>query len=553
MKVKNLFILILLLVLYSPNLACSDNSAASDPNGGTNVVASASVSGTVKCDGKGLPGVVVSDGVEVVTTDESGHYQMDSKKKYGYVFVSVPSGYEAPLAGNQPQFFKRVTQGATTKAETADFTLNRVDNTKHAVLAMADFHLANRTNDLNQFADVAADINATAEQLRREGYRVYGVSLGDESWDGFWYSNNYGLAETFAELQRISMPFFHCMGNHDNDPYCPDDWQAEAAWISVCGPVYYSFNAGRVHYIVMDDIKYLNTGGAQGTVGKRNYNDVVVAEEMAWLQKDLATLTDKTAPVVIAMHAPMYGDPTLSGQVQVDCNNVENTADMEELLKDFSEVHILSGHTHVNYNVQRQTNIREHNTAAVCATWWWTGKLSGRHLCTDGTPGGYGVYCWDGGQLDWRYKSSGEDEGYQFRAYDLNTVYINPAVYAPQYQSDMHDAARGYDVKRDDNEILLNVWNYDEGWTVEVSENGQPLEVSRFYGFDPLHIIAYDAKRIQAGGKSKLSFPTTPTAHLFKAKATSATSTIDIRVTDRFGRVYTEKMERPKAFGISIR
>lgn len=113
--------------------------------------------------------------------------------------------------------------------------------------------------------------------------------------------------------------------------------------------------------------------------------------------------------------------------------------------------------------------------------------------------------------------------------------------------------AQGYDVKKSNNEILLNIWNYQPDWKIEVTEEGKPLEVTRMEGYDPLHIISYDAKRINAGGKAKVTFPSTPTAHLFKAKASKTNSTINIKVTDNFGHVYTEEMKRPKAFNVNIR
>ena len=64
----------------------------------------------------------------------------------------------------------------------------------------------------------------------------------------------------------------------------------------------------------------------------------------------------------------------------------------------------------------------EHNTAAVCATWWWTGKsgYAGNHICKDGSPGGYGVWEIDGTDARWFYKSMGKPQNYQFRSYDLN-------------------------------------------------------------------------------------------------------------------------------------
>ena len=55
------------------------------PTGGNNVY------GVVHCDGEGLADVVVSDGVEVVKTDENGVYQFKSAKKWGYVCLLYTS------------------------------------------------------------------------------------------------------------------------------------------------------------------------------------------------------------------------------------------------------------------------------------------------------------------------------------------------------------------------------------------------------------------------------------------------------------------------------
>ena len=45
-------------------------------------------------DGGVLKNVVVSDGEEVTVTNEAGIYQLKSAKKQGYLFISIPSGYE---------------------------------------------------------------------------------------------------------------------------------------------------------------------------------------------------------------------------------------------------------------------------------------------------------------------------------------------------------------------------------------------------------------------------------------------------------------------------
>jgi hypothetical protein len=83
---------------------------------------------------------------------------------------------------------------------------------------------------------------------------------------------------------------------------------------------------------------------------------------------------------------------------------------------------------------------------------------------------------------------------------------------------------------------------------VEVTENGTPLTVTKVTAKDPLHMIAYPAKRWNAGKEP--TFNTGNTTHFFKVKASAPNTTLSIKVTDRFGNVYTEEMTRPKAFTI---
>ena len=97
------------------------------------------------------------------------------------------------------------------------------------------------------------------------------------------------------------------------------------------------------------------------------------------------------------------------------------------------------------------------------------------------------------------------------------------------------------------------MWNYDKGWSIKVIENGKELAVKRTSGYDPLHVLSYEAQRCAAGKKPTAEFKTSKTAHLFKVKATSPTSTLYIKVTDAFGHIYKEEMIRPKAFGLAMK
>lgn len=518
------------------------------------------IKGVVSCGGVGVPGVVVSDGYELTATDGQGVYYLPSRKETGFVFISVPGNYEVSVDINNPLFYQRLTGGEAI--EQKDFQLTRVDNNKHVLLAMPDMHLAKRNNDIAQFENgILQDVNALIASYQTQGTKVYGLTLGDQSWDAYWYENRFALPDVMEEIQKINCPVFNCMGNHDNDPYIADDWMAAQAFRRMVGPTYYSFNLGAIHYIVLDDIEYQNTGAAEGVIGARNYKGVVAENQIAWLKKDLATLNNKSVPVVIALHIPVHANPTsVDGQGnQTDRISLTNGSQLLTCLDGFTNVQILSGHTHINFTVEASEAIIEHNTAAICATWWWTGKdnYAGNHICKDGSPGGYGVWEMEGNRVEWYYKSSGFDRNYQFRTYDRNSILIDAATFAPGATGSNADAlslySGSYGAPSSSNEVLINVWGYDSRWKVEVTEGGAPLTVTRIVGQDPLHIISYEAQRLNVNTTPTADFVTNRTAHLFKVTATSPNSTLEIKVTDRFGNIYAETMTRPKAFNCATK
>lgn len=517
-------------------------------NGNIPDKAGMTVKGSVYANGVGLANVVVSDGFEVTKTDEKGIYYLPSAKKAKYVFISIPGNYEVNTTLNAPQFFQKLSQPVNI-VEIKDFELKPVNNEKHVVMVLGDMHLAKRNDDLNQFQKgFLPDLNQSIEKYKGLGNKVYALTLGDMTWETYWDSNNYALPEYLTEMNKINAMVFNTMGNHDNDPKSFQDWACENKFRDVLGPTYYSFNLGKIHYIVLDNIEYLNESSS------RNYNSKVIADQMEWLKKDLATITDKSTPIILAMHAHMYRNPSLSGGNETTSLNVSNAAELIAAFAGFTNINVLTGHTHLNYNVETASapNFMEHNTAAVCATWWWTGSIgyAGNHICKDGTPGGYAIWEMQGTDVKWSYKSQGEDLNYQFRAYDLNEIHLTKDKFAPAYTgSEWNIYAAEYANANKNNEVLINVWNYDKKWKVEVFEEGNPLTVTRARVRDPLHIVSYSAQRLNRNAVPTADFVTTLTAHMFKVKASSPTSTLLIKVTDRFGKVYEQTMVRPKAFG----
>ena len=510
--------------------------------------------------GKPIAGVSVSDGVFVTATDDEGRYYLSSLKQRGYVFITVPAGYRAAVNRTIPQFFRRLS-GSPQTYEQRSFVLAPEANERHRMIVFTDTHLANRTNDIHQFENgFKADLRKQIAQAKAEGVSLYAMALGDLTWDEYWYKNSYQPSHYVRQMADLDIPIYNIPGNHDNDPYVADDFESENPWRENLGPTYYSFDIGDIHYIQLDNTLFTNTGGAQGTVGKLDYTEGLTADQLRWLEADLQRIpAGKT--VFVGMHIQFTnryriadGKLSWSYAMPADCR-----AKMLDLLAPYT-VHFVTGHTHINYANRITERMTEHNIAAVCATWWWTGNYTnGRtQMCRDGAPAGYGLF--ENGtagadDVQWHYQGIGKAADYQFRAYDLNRCLITRDKYCPDIKNDFGTVsaeffsqyANGYDRPRSDNAVLINVFNWNEKWKVEVREveTGNRLPVEQVDTYDPLHTIHFNMNRMNTNSTA-MTFPTLLTSHMFEAVCSSPTTALEITVTDEFGRSYTETMSRPR-------
>ena len=495
--------------------------------------------GLVSCEGKGIPGVVVSDGVEVVATDSRGVYQMSSSKQNGYVFISGPSGYEVAARGVLPQFHKQVAKSAYV-CQRIDFNLYESgDQTKHTMLYFGDMHMANRTKDRAQFRTFTSEINEYMKA--NSAAKVYAITLGDMTWDQFWYTNAYGFDEYLNDVNaREGLQIFHTIGNHDHDMNATGDFYTVAKFREKICPNYYSFNVGDIHYVVLDDIECTNASASTTDGSVRSYKNNLTSEILDWLKKDLSFVS-KTTPLVVTLHAPVHDR---NGNAGLGNNSV-----FLSLIYDYNTT-IVSGHSHVLYNVVKSKYV-EQNSGAVCAAWWWAGKYNPTfNIGTDGAPNGYRITSVSGKEQNSLFKAIGRPEDYQFRAYDRNSICINAANYGvqPERESILFEEDYGsYRTASSANEVIVNVWDWDPSWKVEMFENGKALSVSQMSGsYDPAFLIAYTIPRLLEN--NGVTWHSSKTNHLFKAAASSATSSVEIKVTDDEGRVYTQTMARPLAF-----
>lgn len=494
--------------------------------------------GKVSCEGKGIPNVVVSDGNLVTVTDEKGVYQLASDKKHGYVFISVPGGYEVAVDSVFPEFYQYVSN--PSKVERVDFELDASNQDSFNLLVFGDMHLSNRNNDHIQFPRFVNDVKNY--MAGKPGEKFYAVTLGDMTDNRYWTSHDYFFDEYQNDIKALDgLPIFHSIGNHDHRKDVGDDLQATSYYNDYLGPAYYSFNLGQVHVVVLDNLDFTNSNPG-------SYSERINDEQVAWLKKDLEYVS-KDTPLFVTLHASYYKYPKTTAEAVVKKTD-QAAKDLNTLLKSYQDVHLFSAHSHLLWNIDNG-NIFEHKSGAVCAAWWVCGYLSpGINLGKDGAPSGYNVVTVNGKDIKWHYKATDFPATTQFATYDRNTMNLTSNRRVPnasQTNRQKYEAEAKYWLQNgEENEVYINVWCWDPEWKIEVKENYFRLDVEQVTVQDPLYLITTIAKRYNDNDSTEGEKSYT----IFKVKATSPDSTLEIKVTDRFGNVYKESMKRPKAFEI---
>lgn len=76
------------------------------------------------------------------------------------------------------------------------------------------------------------------------------------------------------------------------------------------GPTYYSFDRGRVHYVVLDNVFYLSRG----------YVGYIEESQLEWLERDLA-LVEPGSTVIVFMHIPTFSREARAGNSSKEESN----------------------------------------------------------------------------------------------------------------------------------------------------------------------------------------------------------------------------------------
>lgn len=542
--------------------SCAGNVQINIVNESIPAKAGTTVYGKIKTqDGKPVAGVVVSDGVITTTTNENGIYYLESDKSQRVVFYSVPSGYEPETAGVFPEIHQPLILDKHTP-EIHSFVLRKLkDNVNDfKVLFFGDMHLANRHSDLEQFKRFTSDVREYT--ARHSSEHIYAITLGDMSHDKYWEEFNYALPQYVntinSELNGITI--YHTIGNHDHDPKAvTSNLAATTPFTKNVAPAWYSFNIGKIHFVIMDNIDCSAYDGKS-----MNYSQGLYGKQHTWLENDLKHVA-KDIPIYIMTHAPVFSDTNTPDAYSLRNYGYDKTLKILE----GREVHFVNAHLHQQYTMvpsdppakNYSHPVYQHNIAAVCADWWYSGLYNRDCLvCEDGTPAGYAIFDFSGSDVKWLYKGTQRSESEQFHVYDMNNVDFTYAVSEFKNLKNkgvINEFTNRYVTPYADgkfkNKLLINAWNWNSDCRLEVkTADGKLLSTTRYKACDPFSILAliphWDAK-------ARTSIPPAYTDnsryHFFVAQCPDADTDVIVSFTDRSGRSFTQTIQRPYAFNLN--
>ena len=342
----------------------------------------------------GLPGVQVSDGVEIVTTDARGDYALpviDGRSS----FVIKPAGYDVPMRGNGlPDYWRNVQRfaGPTLKyggivaafPGCRNFALvpttpstNR--QARLSVLVFADPQVKSMTDVDYYSRDI---VQSALDDSAGEGVADLGLSLGDIVNDDL---SLYPALN--AATARLAVPWLHVAGNHDLDFDASRDEDSLRTFRHTYGPDTFAWEEPEATFVVLDDVIY-QPGQSPAYIG--GLRD----DQFAFLERYLPTLA-KDRLLVLAVHIPLFD--AAPGR---ETFRHADRAGLFALLKDFPQVLLLSGHSHTQRHVlhdaasgwQGSTPLHEYNVGAACGAFWSGAKDAAGipdATMSDGTPNGY--------------------------------------------------------------------------------------------------------------------------------------------------------------------
>ncbi|MEQ8655200.1 MAG: calcineurin-like phosphoesterase family protein [Kiloniellales bacterium] len=463
---------------------------------------------------KGIAGVLVSNGREVVRTDAQGRYSLPAYDDMN-LFVTKPANYAMPLdrdlvpqfnyihkvEGSPPLRFGGIAPTGPLPQEINFPLIVDLVGDRFQCLVFGDPQpYSNR--ELGFVRDTAGTLLAGRDNAETECLIFEGDVMGDD----------LSLYPRFKRIMAVGgVPLYFVAGNHDLDWDATSDADSFDTFRREWGPEYYSFDIGQVHFVVLDNVRYPCNGVDPhpfcSLSEKPSYNGVISDRQLAWLKNDLA-LVPEDKLIVLNAHIPFVSFSDADSQK----HQTDNFAALAAIIGARPALG-LAGHTHTTEQFlpgetfagwHQHTGVGEAPfhliiAGAVSAS-WWAGDLNDQGVPhatqRQGTPRGYYVIDFDGADYVETYRTFGGEEAQQM-SLSFNTpryrdwaqklfayaeIYDPPLdVVPPVTINDLGDRKMlTLDDLADGSWVVINVWNGSKESLVSLSIDGAtPITAER--------------------------------------------------------------------------
>ena len=340
----------------------------------------------------GIPGVLVSNGRDVVRTDADGHYRLPVWDG-APIFVIKPRGWIVPLDpvtrlprhyyihspfGTPVPLTYRGLDATGDLPSQIDFPLRRAaEEASFSVLMLADPQPSNRL-ELDYLRELVIS--------GIDGQFAFGLTLGDIMSDDLSLYGPYNRL-----LGQLGLPLWNLPGNHDLNLDAGSASFARETWKRVYGPPCHALEYANALFILLDNVQVVPS-----TTKGYGYRGHIGRDQLAFV-KSLLSYTPHDMLIVLAMHIPLVSALDRSDA----SSNTDDTKRLLEILGDRPCVSF-SGHMHTTEHHYlgpedgcHASRPHHHHVLTAVSGSWWSGPLDPRGLpmaqSCDGSPNGYHV------------------------------------------------------------------------------------------------------------------------------------------------------------------
>lgn len=507
---------------------------------------------SIRDDGeKGVAGVPVSNGEEIVLTDEKGNWALSYDEETNF-FVIPDRKWATPVDEYwRPVFYylHREKNSVAQKfeghevtgeiPESIDFPVTpKNEDTRFSIYMFGD----PQPEDEQEVGYLAQDI--VQEILMDPVKRAFGISLGDIVSDDLSL-----FGQVSDAVSQIGIPWYRVIGNHDINYDVSVDEDSDDTFEKTFGPATYAFQHGRVHFIILDDVVFHGQEFYQkirdGKVKKQKPYIGGLREDQFYFLENYLKLVPHDDLIVMCMHIPLFQreSPHYKG---LSSFREEDRERLFGLFKNHPYTLSFSAHTHF----QKQHFFTEkdgwshaephlHVNMGTTSGDWFKGSLTTDGIpnttMKDGTPNGYGIVEFEENEYSIRYKVAGAPAEKQMSLYVPRTV---------------------EKTKLGETYLWANFYMGTEKTKAfcRFGENEEWTAMTMTYDFDPRVVEAYEwEKRIietfETQGKAKpfqlMSAPHRST-HLWKIRLPEELDPgfqwAEVKMVDRFGEEFFDKV-----------